>query len=182
LTALADALDVTVDQLTGRATTAGNLLEHCALLYATDEDFAAVAVPFLTSGIERSDAVLVVTTDSRIDDLRHALGGAARQVEFRPSSEWYSAPDAALEGYRSYFAESVRGGAAWVRIIGEPVWTDRSIAETRAWTRYESTVNVEFAGMPASIVCPYNTRSVPPRIVNAARATHPQVVATDAAG
>jgi transcriptional regulator with XRE-family HTH domain len=179
LSALAAALDVTVEQLTGRpamTAAAAPLLEHRALLYADDTEFASAAVPFLTAGIERSHAVLTVTTECRIDLLRRALGRAAQRAEFRVSSEWYSAPDAALEGYRSFLQESTEAGAAWVRIIGEPVWADRSIAEIHAWTRYEATLNTSFAGQPATIVCPYDTESVRPRIVQAARDVHPEVV------
>jgi hypothetical protein len=66
-------------------------------------------------------------------------------------------------------------GAAWTRIVGEPIWSGRSEAEITAWTRYESLLNLTFASMPATILCPYDTTSLPRGIVENANRTHPQV-------
>jgi transcriptional regulator with XRE-family HTH domain len=177
--ALAAALGVTVEQLGGQATPAGSppdLLQHRVLLYATDAEFVDATVPFLTAGIERGEAVMAVTVPSRITRLRRALGADAKRVVFEESSGWYTSPQAALDGYRGVVDESVRAGHPWVRILGEPVWADRSAREIRAWTRYESMLNLIFGASPATVMCPYSTSAVPEHIAADALCTHPEVV------
>jgi hypothetical protein len=60
-------------------------------------------------------------------------------------------------------------------VVGDPVWAARSAAEITAWFRYESLVNLAFASAPATIVCPYDTRTVPDDVIADARRTHPDV-------
>jgi transcriptional regulator with XRE-family HTH domain len=175
LSALADALGVSVDYLIGTATTAPKLLEHRVLAYGSDEEYLATAIPFLTEGIERSDCLLVVTTEARIGLLRDTLDDRSVHVEFADSAGWLLSPSAALNGYRAFMKEKVEGGAPWIRIWGEPIWAGRSDAEVAAWTRFESLFNLAFASLPATVVCPYDTRSLPEGIVADARLTHPEV-------
>jgi len=175
LSALADALGVSVDYLIGTAATAPKLLEHRVLAYGSDEEYLATAIPFLTEGMERSDCLLAVTTEAQIELLRDTLDDRAEDVEFADSADWYRSPDAALKGYRTFVNENFEAGAAWIRIVGEPVWAGRSDAEITAWTRYESILNLAFASSPATIVCPYDMRSLPVEVVADARLTHPEV-------
>ena len=179
LTALADALGVSVDYLVGTAATAPHLLEHRVLPYGSDEEFLATAVPLFAVGLERSDGMLAVTTQAKIGLLRSALENRADHVEFADSADWYRSPDAALNGYRSFVNERLGTGAAWIRIVGEPVWAGRSDGEIAAWTRYESFLNLAFASSPTTIVCPYDTRSLPDEVVADARRTHPTVATAD---
>jgi transcriptional regulator with XRE-family HTH domain len=183
--ALADALGVAVDQLTGRATPADRVphrLQHRVLLYTTDAEFVDATVPFLTAGVEQSDAVLVVTARSRIRRLRRALGRDAGRVLFRESSSWYSSPQAALDGYRMFLEERLRGGCKWVRVVGELVLVGRPAREIRAWARYESIFNISFAASPATVICAYDTQSLSASIVADARRTHPEVVIGTSSG
>jgi len=175
LSALAHALDVSVDYLIGSATTAPQLLEHRALTYGSDEEFLATAVPYLAEGIERSDRVLAVTTEAQIGLLRDALDESAEHVEFCDSTDWYRSPVEAVNRYRDFVTQKLEAGANWIRIMGEPVWTGKSDAEIAAWTRYESMLNLSFASSPATIVCPYDTGSLPVDIVADACRTHPEV-------
>jgi len=117
-----------------------------------------------------------VTSQGQMRLLRDALGDDGSHVEFRDSAEWYSSPRQALEGYRSFVRERVEGGAAWVRVVGEPVWLGRSRAEVAAWMRYESILNLSLAMSPATIMCPYDARSLPDRVVESARRNHPEMV------
>lgn len=176
LSALAYALDVSVDYLVGTASTlAPRLLEHRALAYASDEEFLAAAVPFLDEGIERSHALLAVTTQTQIKLLRDVLEDRSKYVEFADSLDWYSSPNEAMDRYREFVKQKFEAGLAWIRIVGEPVWAGRSDAEIAAWTRYESLINLSLASSPATIVCPYDARSLPEAVVADARRTHPEV-------
>ena len=181
LVALASALGVSVDYLVGgEATISPRLLGHRVLVYGSDDEYLASAAPYLAEGIARADCVLVVTANRQTGLLRDALGGDASHVEFRNSSEWYSSPTGALNDYRRFLKERFERGAHWIRVLGEPVWTGRSDAEIVEWTRYESMLNLSFASSPATIVCPYDTRTVPDGVLAGARHTHPEVAESGA--
>jgi transcriptional regulator with XRE-family HTH domain len=181
LSALAGALRVSVDYLAGSAPSGPiRLLEHHALVYEHDDELAAMVAPPLAESLSRSEAVLVVTTKGRIELIRRQLGADASRAQFVASPEWYRAPATTLRNYRSYLEERAAHGAPWIQIVGEPVWGRRSPAEVRAWTRYESIINLVFAGAPATIRCPYNAQLTAPAVVAGSRTTHPKI--TDASG
>ncbi|MCU1460097.1 MAG: regulator of sigma factor [Acidimicrobiales bacterium] len=175
LVALAGALGVSVDYLVRGGAPIPPLLEHRLLPYDSDEEFLAATVPFVAEGVERAEAVLVVTTRARIRRLQKACGGDAQRIEFAESSRWYRSPRDALGRYRAFFADHVAQGASWVRVVGEPVWRGRSEHEVQTWTRYESMLNAAFVSSPVTIVCPYDTRAASADLLAAARATHPRI-------
>jgi transcriptional regulator with XRE-family HTH domain len=172
LRALAAALEMSVDHLMG--TTPPPVLTHRLLLYSSDDDFEAAVVPFAREGVERSAPVLVVTSAERIERVRDVLGADARQVRFADSKHWYSSPPEAFRRYRDYIED--HAGAGWARVVGEPVCTGRTRAERGAWIRYEAVINLSLAAARATIMCPYDTRSVPAAVLNGARSAHPEVI------
>jgi transcriptional regulator with XRE-family HTH domain len=175
LSALANALGVSIDYLVGSAAAVGphHLFEHRLLTYGSDEEYLAGAVPFLAEGLEQSHAVLAVTSPPQMALIRKALGDRSGRVEFADSAEWYSSLAGAVNRYRAFVKQEFEGGATWIRIVGDPVWATRSDAELASWFRYESLVNLAFAPAPATIVCPYDTRYLPKEVVAIARLTHP---------
>jgi transcriptional regulator with XRE-family HTH domain len=176
LAALAGALGVSVDYLIGTDAAMGSsVFEHLMLRYSSDEEFLAATVPFLAQGVERSEAVLAVTTYANIELLRDALNRGAEDVAFVASIDWFSSPNDAMHRYRTFVTERFEAGAVWTRIVGEPLWAGRSGTEVAAWTRYESLLNLVFASLPASILCPYDARAVPAAVVADAGWTHPTV-------
>ena len=104
-----------------------------------------------------------------------ALGHDEAQVELVDSADWYRSPIGALSDYQKFVADRFELGAAWIRIIGEPLWAGRSESEVEEWTRYESMINLSFAPSPTTIVCPYDLRAVPEKILDHARQTHPKI-------
>lgn len=176
LVALASALGVSVDYLVGGAATVSpELLEHRVLIYGSDDQYLASSIPFLLEGITRSDCVLAVTASRHMGLLRDALGEDAQHVEFLDAAEWYGSLQGAASGYRRFLRERFEAGAPWIRIVGEPVWSGRSEAQLAEWFRYESMINLSFASSPATIVCTYDSRSVPDGVLASARRTHPEV-------
>ena len=176
LSALADALGMSVDYLIGTsAMFSPQLLEHRVLAYRSDEEFLAAAIPFFAEGIERSHSLLAVTTAAKIGHLRDTLDDRSEHVEFADSVDWYRSPSEAFNRYRTFVKQKFEAGSAWIRIVGEPVWAGRSNAEITTWTRYESMLNLALASSPATIVCPYDVRSLPAKVVADARRTHPEV-------
>jgi transcriptional regulator with XRE-family HTH domain len=183
LLALASALEVSIDYLVGSGTTVSlQLLRHRGLIYDSDDGYLGFAVPFIVEGIERSDSVLVVTAKRQSGLLRDVLRKDAARVEFHDSSAWYGSPGGALNSYRQFVLDRFARGAPWIRIVGEPVWAGRSKTEVAEWTRYESMINLSLATSPATIVCPYDARSLPDAILAGASHTHPAVVKTGNVG
>jgi len=175
LSALAHALGVSIDHLVD-GTPSPLMLEHRALLYESDEEFLGVAASFLAEAAELAEGAIAVTSPARIQMLRDALGGNARHVEFADHSRWYRTPLSASAGYRRFLDRHLENGAPWVRVVGEPLWTGRSPSQIQLWTRYESLMNLVFSAAPASLLCPYDVRSLTEEIIEGARVTHPHAV------
>jgi transcriptional regulator with XRE-family HTH domain len=177
LVALADALDVSLDDLTGRA--AGSCgaaqLRHQALLYDGMDHYVAAVLPYLRAGITGDEHPLAVASRDQLRALKAALGRDAKKVVLADSAQWYRSPSSALAAYRGYLADAQAAGARRIRVLGEPVWPRRAAA-VAAWIRYESLVNLVIADAPALILCPYDVQSLPADVVAGARRTHPELM------
>jgi transcriptional regulator with XRE-family HTH domain len=174
LSALSNALGVSIDYLAGStAALTPHLFEHRLLTYESDEEYLEGTVPFIAEGLEQSHTQLVVAAPPQVAILRESLDDRADHVEFADSADWYSSLAGALNRYRAFVKEKVEAGATWVRVVGDPVWAGRSDAESAAWFRYESLVNLAFAAAPATIVCAYDASSFSEEVISFARVTHP---------
>jgi len=174
LSALADALGVSIDYLAGStAALSSHLFEHRLLTYGSKEEYVEAVVPFIAEGLEQAHAHLVVATPPQISLLRESLDDRAEHVEFADSADWYTSLAGALNRYRAYVKEKLEAGGVWIRVVGDPVWAGRSDTEIAAWFRYESLVNLAFAAAPATIVCAYDASSFSEAVMSVARATHP---------
>jgi transcriptional regulator with XRE-family HTH domain len=176
LVALAGALGVTIDYLVHGAPSTSVMLEHRVLLYDTEQEFVGTVVPFLREGMERSEALLVVTTSGNIELLRERLASDAERVEFVDRDTWYTDPAPALHDLEEFVTTRLKAGAPWVRMVGDPDWAGTSEAETDLWTRYEALVNLVFASTPTSLLCAYDTRTIAPEVARQARRTHPHTI------
>lgn len=175
LSRLAGALGVSIDYLVSGGPTPA-MLAHEALLYEGEEEFAEGAGRFLLEAIERSEAALAMTGKRNLKRLRKQLGNAAKRVELVDSSRGYRTPDAPMEMFTRFMRKALGEGAVWVRVVGEPPWGGKSAAQVRQWTRYESLINLIFAGSPMSILCPYDVGALDSKILSDAHVTHPRIV------
>ena len=176
LAALSRPLGVSIDYLIHGGQSPPTMLDHSAFPYRTEDQFRTTMGSFLAEGVERSEALLAVTTLPNIELLHDHLGRDARAVEFVDASGFYNTPIAAIEAYKAFSDAKLAHGAPWVRVVGEPVWAGRSDAEVRLWTRYESLLNLLFSAYPLTVVCPYDQRSVAPEILRQADLTHPHML------
>lgn len=152
------------------------MLDHSVFPYRSDDQFQTTIGRYLAEGIERSQAILAVTTAPNIELLHEHLGQDARNVEFIDTSDFYSTPVAALDAYKAFTKTNLKRGAAWIRAVGEPPWAEGTDAGVRLWTRYESLFNLALADLPMTVVCPYDERSLAPEIVREAHLTHPHAL------
>jgi transcriptional regulator with XRE-family HTH domain len=179
LGALSQALGITIDYLvTGRG--ASTMAAHQVFFYGSDEAFLSATAPYLSEGIERSEALLTVTSARNIGILRDELGrGAADQVEFVEAETWYHSPVSAMTAYRAFLDHKLAKGARWARIVGDPGWPGRTTAEITAWKQYESLVNLVFGSDPVTLLCTYDERAINSALVTTARSTHPWIFEGD---
>jgi anti-sigma regulatory factor (Ser/Thr protein kinase) len=154
--------------------TVGKLI-HEALVYDDDEEFATALTPFLADGLRDGDAVVAAVTGDKIDLLRQCLGDDAGQVTFLDSDAWYVRPASTIAGWTDLLNAAQSRGQRSIRIVGEVAFDSGARQDT--WIRYESAINDVFAAAPAWIICPYDTRHLPDRIITGARRTHPVVAA-----
>jgi anti-sigma regulatory factor (Ser/Thr protein kinase) len=149
-------------------------LTHDALLYGSDDEFVAAVVPFVLDGLANGSAVAAAITRPNIDLLRHALGADAGGVTFIDRDAWYQRPATTVAGWQRMLAEARARGQEAVRLVGEVGFGDDNRHPT--WTRYEAALNRVFADASAWILCPYDTRTLPPALLAEARRTHPAIV------
>ncbi|XVS62369.1 anti-sigma factor RsbA family regulatory protein [Actinosynnema sp. CA-299493] len=148
---------------------------HEALLYRDDEEYLAGTVPFVRDGVAAGEPVLVAVPQRGIDLLRRALGGRAEQVEFLDMRRAGRNPGRIIPGVLAAFADN-SATTGRVRIVGEPMWPDRTELEYPACVQHEAMINTAFEDRPAWILCPYDATNLAPEAVRDAEATHPVVV------
>ncbi|WP_214323297.1 sensor histidine kinase [Nonomuraea sediminis] len=135
--------------------------------YGSDEAFLRLLVPHVRTALANGTRVLAITDRAKLELLSDALGRDAALVDRRESASWYAHPPRALAAGHEY----LRGSRTLM--IGEPVWAGRSEREVREWIRYESVVNAAFGNAPATVLCLYDVRVVPPAVLRYGPLTHP---------
>src|SRR5947207_5572316 len=154
------------------SSSAGSGLIHRALLYGSPQEFLAAVLPFIDEGLHRGEPVLAVTSPDNSSLLREQLGATADDVQFVDQVTWYDSPGRTLAACHRFLREHITGHDR-VRLVGEPVWAGRDALETAEWKRFDALVNLAFAETPTSMLCPYDSRTVPAEVVADARRTHP---------
>jgi anti-sigma regulatory factor (Ser/Thr protein kinase) len=147
---------------------------HEAMLYAGEREFLAGASEFIRDGLAADEAILVVVSAAKIAALRDELGPDAREVTFADMHDVGLNPARIIPAWRAFVddPDSIRGR----RGIGEPIWDGRNPAELVECQRHESLLNVAFdGGVGWSLLCPYDTQTLPPAVIDEARASHPYV-------
>ncbi|MBG0829701.1 sensor histidine kinase [Planomonospora sp. ID67723] len=148
---------------------------HQAAVYDSDERFLAMALPFISDGLAKGDPVLVVTTSANLDLLSDALGRDGRRVDYAETAFLGRRPVQRTTAFHRYWRrrgpEAPYGGH--VRVIAEPMWIGRSPRDMLSWQRMESVLNLLMEGTNLWMICPYDARVLEPRLMTAARRTHP---------
>lgn len=148
--------------------------QHDAFIYDSDERYLASLVPLMEQAHAAGDTVLAVVPRPNAARLRSALGAGSATTEFVDAETWYQHPIATIAAYDAILRGLPAGTRAFV--VGEVQFgTDE--ADWTSWTRYESALNTALGGHEARVVCPYDARVLPARVVEDARRTHPYLLA-----
>lgn len=149
---------------------------HAAAVVASDEEILASALPFLEAGLAAGDTTVLACPAELAELIRVGLGVPAGTLENLPRIGLLDtrAPDALTVTHR--LLERARStGSGRVRVVGQVQFGDRP----RTWregARYEAARNVLLARQPLSGLCLYDSRVLPAEVLDAARATHPELL------
>ncbi|CAM3706572.1 sensor histidine kinase [Kibdelosporangium persicum] len=150
---------------------------HPALFYRGADEYVAGTVPFIAEGLAKGEPVAVAVPGPQLDLIRTALGSSAAKVRLLDMTEAGRNPGRIIPGVLRAFADQHQDGR--VRIIGEPIWAGRSVAEYPACAQHEALINHAFTGRQVTILCPYDTGTLSPAVLADAFRTHPTVIDTD---
>jgi anti-sigma regulatory factor (Ser/Thr protein kinase) len=150
--------------------------DHDAFVYGSVSELLTGLGPYVRGGLRADEAVVAVLPRHNAELLRAHLGPDATAVEFIDADEWYQRPETTIAGYDRLLAGL---GGRRGRVIGEVRFGDDPDSWAD-WTRYEAALNEAFRQHDAHVVCPYDRRSLPATVIDAASHTHPVLrTATD---
>jgi anti-sigma regulatory factor (Ser/Thr protein kinase) len=145
---------------------------HPALFYRGLDEYLAGVGGFLRDGLKAGEPVFASVPPQRLEPLREYLGDDGARVHLANMAEVGRNPGRIMTALTDFAAQ--RGtGRAW--LVGEPIWAGRTPAEVREATRHEALINLAFADVPVTILCPYDVTGLAPATLADAERTHPEL-------
>ena len=166
------------------------LHEHLCLIYDTQEEQFAAAVPYLKRGLERGEKCLIFadekTATSFLDGL-HRLGLHADQylrngalaITHKRETDLQQGrfdPDWWIGYVNQAVVEAGTAKFSGLRILADMNWALRASNSTYKFNEYESTLNYFVAEHDARIICQYNRNCNSPELILGIIRTHPVVI------
>jgi anti-sigma regulatory factor (Ser/Thr protein kinase) len=155
--------------------TASGGYTHDALYYQSEDELLAAAVPFLRSGLEQGQEVMVVCAEPTSALLSAALDADPRISSMTQEEVFRRAPGA-IALYQQMLERNVAQGGSGMRLVGQ-VDFGASPAEWAEWARFDAVLNRALAPYPLWSLCMYDTRELPSEVLDWANLSHPNVVA-----
>ena len=149
-------------------------LDHDAFVYASEDEFAECLTPLLVHALGRGRPAVAVVPKANAQLLADTLGDDAARVSFVEADGWYRHPAETIGAYDRMLRTFPEDAEPFV--IGE-VQFGETPRDWLAWTRYESALNRSLQDHRAHVVCPYDKRTLPASVVDAALRTHPHLLA-----
>ncbi|ROT33224.1 sensor histidine kinase [Micromonospora sp. HM5-17] len=151
---------------------AGGPLRHDALFYLGDEDYVAGIRSFVEAGLAAGEPVLIAVPGARLDLLRAAFTQA--ELRFVDMARDGRNPAWIIPGVLHAFV--AEHGGRRVRIVGEPIWPERSATVYPRCVQHEALINIVLADRPVSILCPYDAVRLGVDAIADAASTHPFLI------
>lgn len=153
----------------------GDGFRHEALLYSSDDEFLAVAVPFVGGAVAAGGPV-VVSLPRRLEDLLLDALGSATGLTLMDGGAWRGGPQSALRAAHDMLAAHPAddGGAPAVRLLAGTPAHGAPDAWSR-WARHEAAMDHLLAGHPVWALCPYDRRTTPARVLDGVGRCHPHL-------
>jgi anti-sigma regulatory factor (Ser/Thr protein kinase) len=127
--------------------------QHDAFVYASDEEFVRLAVPFVRAGLAAGETVVAVVPAERIALLRAALGAEHTQVRFIDMIVAGGNPARLIPLWRDALAQDP---GVPLRGLGEAAYAGRSATEYDEVLLHEALTDIAFADdRPFQLLCCY---------------------------
>jgi len=167
------------------------LHEHRCLIYETEEEKFAAAVPYLRAGLKRRERCLYIADeDSRVavlnaleragTEVDRYLRSGALMIASSPEIFFESGrfdPDLALRSLSQVTLEEGVGGFSGLRtILGEMTWSRERDVSPVTLIEFEAKVNAFFRDHNVRGLCQYNRNHFSPEVILGVIRTHPVVV------
>jgi hypothetical protein len=160
--------------------TDGQAFTHPAVFYRDTPGYLAASVPFILGGHASDEPVAVAVPSPNLRAIQHELaarGGQVDQVQWLDMTDAGRNPGRIIPSVLRAFADRHTGRR--VRIIGEPIWAERSHDEYPACVQHQALINAAFEHRRATILCPYDAQRLSPVALADAALTHPILVEAD---
>jgi anti-sigma regulatory factor (Ser/Thr protein kinase) len=144
--------------------------DHLAVFYRTGRDYLAQVGGFIRDGLAAREPVLVAVPAARLRLLRLALTDTDG-VTFTDMQRLGRNPARIIPAICRF----IEAHPARTRFVDESAWAGRTAAEISEATRHEALVNEAFAGVPTTILCPYDRAGLDSQTLEQACQTHPQI-------
>jgi PAS domain S-box-containing protein len=167
------------------------LHEHLCLIYDTQEEQFAAALPYLRIGLERGEKCLYIVDENTaagvLDALRrggtdvdHYLGSGALTITHKQEAflkQGRFDPDWMIGFLTQATADAGAARFSGLRtLLGEMTWVLGASNGTGALIEYESKLNRFVRHHDARVVCQYNRARFSPEVILGIIRTHPLVV------
>ena len=142
---------------------------HAGMIYSTDEELLAVALPFLRDGAAAGEPTLLAGNERQ----QRIVGEELGDLQGITLPDQGHSADALLLLRDSYtrYGGLVRGGATHIRVLGGLPNGPRGER-----VRHEAAINHFFAALPVWAICPYDTRDTPDEMLADVERTHPYLM------
>jgi PAS domain S-box-containing protein len=164
--------------------------DHLCLIYETQEEQLAAAVPFIRIGLERGEQCVYIADDNDVEIILAAMRdrgidaesairtGALRVVTKRETylKTGTFDPDRMIDLLREAVDTAREAGFKAVRATGEMTWALGQDPGTDRLMEYEAKLNYLFPGHDILAICQYNRRRFDPEIIQGVINTHPIVI------
>ncbi|MFC2049676.1 PAS domain S-box protein [Chloroflexota bacterium] len=165
--------------------------DHLCLIYESQEEWRAAAVPFLSIGLKHGEKCIYVVDTSTADEIHKYLAeegidvAAAEksgQLSILHETEAYTRkgsfdPDKMIALLVSETEKAVAEGYPALRVTGEMTWVLHGHPGSERLLEYEAKLNRDlFPKYPCLAICQYDRWKFDPEVIKGVIMTHPLLV------
>ena len=165
--------------------------DHLCLIYESQEEWRAAAVPFISIGLKRGEKCIYVVDTSTADEIRKYLAeegvdvAAAEksgQLSILHETEAYTRdgsfdPDRMIALLISETEKAIADGYPALRVTGEMTWVLHGHPGSEKLLEYEAKLNQDlFPKYPCLAICQYDRWKFDPEVIKGVIMTHPLMV------
>jgi PAS domain S-box-containing protein len=165
--------------------------DHLCLIYESQEEWRAAAVPFISIGLKRGEKCIYVVDTSTADEIRTYLSEEgidvaatekSGQLSILHESEAYTRegsfdPDRMIALIISETEKAVAEGYPALRATAEMTWMLHGYPGSEKLLEYEAKLNRDFfPKYPCLAICQYDRWKFDPEIIKGVVMTHPLLI------